>query len=161
MRKNPKPLNSVIVIICSITAFAMLFTFTQGNRVLALDNPAPQTLPQAAPQAQQLPPQVPVQAPVANPVPGNAVNQTMPQKNPYALAQQPQQNGFQDAIYKFLMAMLGVILSSLAIFLGLKLYQKFVLKKSSKFDNIKNDKTLESPKDFKEAINIFLDKTEK
>ncbi len=64
-------------------------------------------------------------------------------------------------IFKFFMAMLGVLISSLAIFAGLKFYKKFMLKNNSKFDNIDYDKTLDSPRDFKEVINLFLDKTEK
>lgn len=64
-------------------------------------------------------------------------------------------------ILKFLAAMAGVLLSSLAIFGGLKLYKKFVLKNNLKTDNTNYSKTLESPKTFKEAINIFLDKTDK
>ena len=64
-------------------------------------------------------------------------------------------------ILKFLLAMLGVVISSLAIFGGLKFYKKFVLKKNSKTDNINYNNSLESPKTFKEAINIFLDKTDK
>lgn len=82
------------------------------------------------------------------------------QKNAYA-ADKTEKTGFKYAIFKFLMAMLGVLVSSLAIFGGLKLYQKFVLKNDAKLSNIDYDKTLESPKDFKEAINLFLHKTNK
>lgn len=64
-------------------------------------------------------------------------------------------------ILKFLLAMFGVLLSSLAILYGLKLYKKFVLKNNSKTDNINYGNSFESPKTFKEAINIFLDKTDK
>lgn len=64
-------------------------------------------------------------------------------------------------IMQFLLAMFGVLLSSLAIFGGLKLYKKFVLKNNTKTDNINYGNTFESPKTFKEAINIFLDKTDK
>lgn len=64
-------------------------------------------------------------------------------------------------IFKFFTAMFGVLVSSLAIFAGLKFYKKFMLKNNIKLDNIDYDKTLESPKDFKEVINLFLDKTEK
>lgn len=64
-------------------------------------------------------------------------------------------------ILKFLLAMFGVLLSSLAILGGLKLYKKFVLKNNTKTDNINYGNTFESPKTFKEAINIFLDKTDK
>ena len=49
----------------------------------------------------------------------------------------------------------------LAIFFGLKFYKNFTFKNSAKLDNIDYNKTLESPKDFRNAINIFLDKTDK
>jgi len=72
-----------------------------------------------------------------------------------------ERGGFQYYLFRFLMAMLGVIVSSAAIFLGLKLYQKFVLKKGLSSDEKDYENTLESPKDFKEAINSFLSKTDK
>lgn len=67
--------------------------------------------------------------------------------------------GFKFMIIKFLTAMLGVAVSALAIFVGLKIYKKFVLKNDTKTSDIDYNESLESPKDFKEAINIFLDKT--
>ncbi len=63
-------------------------------------------------------------------------------------------------LFKFFGAMFGVVASALAIFLGLKFYQKFVKKNNSKFDNFNFSDTLQAPKDLKEAINQFLDKTE-
>lgn len=68
---------------------------------------------------------------------------------------------FSIIILKFLIAMLGVLISAFAVWLGLKIYKEFILKNSSKSDSIDYEKTLESPKDFKEAINLFLDKTDK
>lgn len=85
---------------------------------------------------------------------------TIPEKNAYELAHM-QQSGFKYAFFKFFAAMGGVLLSALAIFFGLKIYKKFILKNNLKMENIDYDKTLESPKDFKEAINLFLDKTDK
>lgn len=64
-------------------------------------------------------------------------------------------------VIKFFGAMLGVAISSFAIFFGLKLYKKITLKNTSKSDNINYDKNLETPKNFKDAINLFLDKTDK
>lgn len=64
-------------------------------------------------------------------------------------------------IIKFLSSMLGVLISVLIIWMSLKLYKKFIVKGNSKLDNIDYSKTLESPKDFKEAVNLFLDKTDK
>lgn len=84
--------------------------------------------------------------------------EAIPQKNAYAMEKN---TGFKYAIIKFLTAMLGVLLSCLAIFAGLKFYKKIVLKSDLKQTEIDYDKTLESPKNFKEAINLFLHKTRK
>ena len=104
-----------------------------------------------------------VQTPVAQvqEVPKNAVTPTtIPEKNAYNLTHM-EKNGFKYSIFKFLAAMAGVLVSALAIFLGLNFYKKFALKSNQKLDSIDFDKTLESPKDFREAINLFLDKTDK
>lgn len=85
---------------------------------------------------------------------------TIPEKNAYAITHM-KKTGFKFAVLKFLATMLGVLISALAIFIGLKTYKKFILKNDVKLSNIDYDKTLESPKDFKEAINLFLDKTNK
>lgn len=85
---------------------------------------------------------------------------TIPEKNAYALSH-IKPRGFKYGLFKFFIAMLGVLISALAIFGGLKLYKKIILKNSSILDNVDYKKTLESPKDFKEAINLFLDKTDK
>lgn len=63
-------------------------------------------------------------------------------------------------IAKFLLAMFGVLISAGAIFLGLKFYKTFILKQNQSSDNTDYN-TLHSPKNFKEAINMFLDKTDK
>ena len=85
---------------------------------------------------------------------------TIPEKNAYNITHM-KKTGFKYGLLKFFSAILGVLISSLAIFFGLKLYKKFILKNNSNLDNIDYDKSLESPKDFKEAINLFLDKTDK
>lgn len=64
-------------------------------------------------------------------------------------------------ILKFFSSMFGVLISALAIWGCLKLYKKIALKSNSKLDNLDYDKNLESPKDFREAINLFLNKTDK
>lgn len=69
--------------------------------------------------------------------------------------------GFQYSLLKFLTAMSGVLISAGAIFAGLKLYKKFVLKSGSSSSNSAEGTSLQSPKDFKEAINLFLDKTDR
>lgn len=76
-------------------------------------------------------------------------------------ANQPAQGGFGFLALKFFTAMAGVLISAAAIFLGLKLYKKFVLKNDTKTQDSVYNSSLESPKDLKEAINIFLDKTDK
>ena len=63
-------------------------------------------------------------------------------------------------IVKFFIAMIGVLFSAGAIFMGLKVYKKFVLKRNQNIDNT-DYSTLQSPKNFKDAINMFLDKTDK
>lgn len=85
---------------------------------------------------------------------------TIPEKNAYDITHM-EKKGFKYSIFKFFVAMAGVLVSALAIFLGLKFYKKFALKSNQKLDNIDFDKTLESPKDFRQAINLFLDKTDK
>lgn len=105
-------------------------------------------------------------APVAQNVAGDkqttpdAKPVTIPKKNAYAM-EHMEQTGFKYAMLKFLIAMFGVLISCLAIFAGLKFYKKIVLKSDLKQGDIDYDKTLESPKNFKEAINLFLHKTNK
>ncbi len=90
----------------------------------------------------------------------NSAPQSILEKNAYELSHM-QKTGYKYGIYKFFTAMFGVLVSIIAIYFGLKLYKKIALKNNEKLDNIKFDKSLESPKDFKEAINLFLDKTDK
>lgn len=92
--------------------------------------------------------------------PSKAQPPVIPKKNTYTADNAPE-IGFKHAFLKFLLAMLGVLVSSLAIFAGLKLYKKIVLKSDIRQGEIDYDKTLESPKNFKEAINLFLHKTRK
>lgn len=110
-----------------------------------------------------------VQTPIATvpaTTPTSVAAQTMPTQTSTAQPKPninllPKPENRPSPILKFLVAMAGVLLSSLAIFGGLKLYKKFILKKNTKTDNINYGNTFESPKTFKEAINIFLDKTDK
>ncbi len=101
-------------------------------------------------------------APVAQSIPAqsNAMPATIPQKNAYELTHM-EKDGFKYGILKFLLAMTGVIVSALAIFLGLKIYQKFVLNKGTMPAKTVSGSELETPKDFKDALNLFLDKTDK
>ena len=81
-------------------------------------------------------------------------------KSDKAIVEKEEKGGLKQGLFRFLMAMLGVLVSSFVIFLVLKFYQKFVLKKGVSSDE-QDFNTLESPKDFKEAINLFLNKTDK
>lgn len=85
---------------------------------------------------------------------------SIPEKNAYALTH-IEHKGFKYAVLKFLLAMLGVAISAVAIWVGLNVYKRFMLKNNLNIGNIDYDKTLESPKDFKDAINQFLHKTDK
>lgn len=138
-----------LIIILAMMFSTLVFT---GVETFAADTIS--TAPTAVPAAQtatsdkQLPP-TDAKKPAA-----------IPQKNAYAL-EHMEKTGFKYAIFKFLLAMLGVLISCLAIFGGLKFYKKIVLKSDLKHTEIDYDKTLESPKNFKEAINLFLHKTNK
>lgn len=136
-----------------IISLAMFSTLT-GVETFAVDTkPAPTaaqapTAPTAIPTTDSTQPATGIeQAGTAQPV-SNTTSPIKPEGRP-------------STILKFLVAMAGVLLSSLAIFGGLKLYKKFILKNNTKTDNINYGNTFESPKTFKEAINIFLDKTDK
>lgn len=143
MKKAQKPLNLILI----LTLFSTL-VFCTGVESIAIEAPAATATT------------VKVQAPAKNTPQKVTTPETIPEKNAYALSHM-EQRGFKYSLFKFFMAMIGVLISALAIFGGLKLYKNIILKNSSKLDNIDYDKTLESPKDFKEAINLFLDKTDK
>lgn len=88
---------------------------------------------------------------------------TIPEKNLSTLSQidHLEKKSFKYNLFKFFTAMFGVLVSALAIFFGLKVYKKFVFKNMQPADKEDFEKSLNSPKDFKEAINLFLGKTEK
>ena len=60
-----------------------------------------------------------------------------------------------DAIIKFGIAMVGVILSSVVIFLGLWVYNKFFVDKTL-FPNNDPDDILNTPKTVDDAVNFFI-----
>ena len=70
-------------------------------------------------------------------------------------------NSTEPGMIKFFVAMFGVLFSSLVIFGGLKFYNFLLSKKGSTSTAKGNKKSLESPKTFKEALNSFLEKTDK
>lgn len=85
---------------------------------------------------------------------------TIPAENAKVI-QDIEKKGFKSTLVKFLLAMLGVVVSAGAIFLGLKFYKNVVLKGGTTNEVISIENSLHSPKDFKEAINLFLNKTDK
>lgn len=88
---------------------------------------------------------------------------SIPEKNMSALNQLDhlEKKSFKYNVFKFFTAMFGVLVSALAIFFGLKLYKKVMLKNLAAQDMVDYKNSLESPKDFKEAVNLFLEKTDK
>lgn len=146
--------SSTIVFTFAIIFSTLSFVFISTiNPSLAADVQPQPVQVQTAPPAAPVPPAVQPQAAQ----PEGAVN-TIPQKNAYKLKNAGAKH---SALVKFLASMFWVLVSAAIIFLGLKLYQKIALKANEKADKIDYEKTLESPKDFKEAINLFLDKTDK
>ncbi len=58
--------------------------------------------------------------------------------------------------FKFIMAMVGVATSSVIIYVGLSVYNKFF---HNQPEPVVGLNSLRSPENFKESINLFLDKT--
>lgn len=153
MKKILKVSSTIIftfAIIFSTLSFVFIYTV---NPTFAADvQPQPvqiQTAPVAAPAPATVQPQA---------TQSEAVPKTIPQKNAYKLRHT---GAKYSALVKFTATMFWVLVSAAIIFLGLKTYQKIALKGNVKADKIDYEKSLESPKDFKEAINLFLDKTDK
>jgi hypothetical protein len=66
--------------------------------------------------------------------------------------------GKRELAMKFLLAMLGVATSSVVIYVGLSMYNKFVYSGNKVVIN-EDDNEFKTPTNMKEAINIFLKKT--
>lgn len=65
-----------------------------------------------------------------------------------------------NTVFKFLLAMLWVCISSVVIFMILLSYKKLILKGKPVVPTYEStEETLDTPKNFKEAIKLFLDKT--
>ncbi len=65
-----------------------------------------------------------------------------------------------NTVFKFLLAMLWVCISSVVIFIILISYKKLILKGKPVTPTYESTaETLDTPKNFKEAIKLFLDKT--
>lgn len=143
MMKNQKTKVSLLLIsaMFSILVFTGMKTFAQDTQEAV--NKVPAATSQPAPSSKIF----------------SDAPKTIPEKNAYELTHT--RTGPKYIIFKFFATMFGVLVSALAIFLGLKIYKKFVLKSNENIDKIDYSKSLEGPKDFKEAINMFLDKTDK
>ena len=149
LKPSPKTLN--ISLVGLLGSFILLIAFFTSVRSFAVEAPTPPLAKTVAVTQEAKQPQPPTaMAP-----------KSIPEKNIYALSHMEKKSGFKYSLFKFFLAMIGVMISSLAIYGGLKLYKKIAVKNSEKLDSIDYAKTLESPKDFKEAINLFLDKTDK
>ncbi|MCQ2789659.1 MAG: hypothetical protein MJ229_04685 [bacterium] len=85
--------------------------------------------------------------------------QSIPEKNINTLKNMDK-NSTKYKVFKFFISMLGVVISVLAIYGGLKLYKTIISRASLFPKQPKYDNTLETPTDFKTAINMFLKKTE-
>ena len=68
-------------------------------------------------------------------------------------------NEFLFTAKKFIMAMLGVAISSLLIFIGLSLYNKFFHNPKTQENTTYNPNSLEKAKTMDEAVSNFLNKT--
>ena len=61
----------------------------------------------------------------------------------------------KDTILKFIITMAGVLLSSIIIFLGLTIYNKFFVNKNMFADN-NSDDVLNTPKTVEEAVTFYI-----
>lgn len=67
---------------------------------------------------------------------------------------------YVNVIFKFLLALIWVTISSIIIFIILLSYKKLILKGKSITPTYEStEQSLDTPKNFKEAIKLFLDKT--
>lgn len=67
---------------------------------------------------------------------------------------------FKNILLKFVFAIIWVVFSSFAIFIILISYKKLILKEKKGLPKYKNtEHSLQTPKNFKEAFKLFLDKT--
>ncbi len=95
-----------------------------------------------------------------------AYSNTMPEvANTTAIQPQVQpqtkpKKSFASMVFKFILAMIWVIISSIVIFIILISYKRLILKgKPVRPTYETTEQSLDTPKNFKEAIKLFLDKT--
>lgn len=72
----------------------------------------------------------------------------------------PKKNELMNVIFKFLLALIWVAISSVVVFIILISYKKLILGKKKALPNYENmGKSLYTPRNFKEALKLFLEKT--
>ena len=77
--------------------------------------------------------------------------------NPSVAAATKQPESKKEIAFRFIMAMVGVATSSILIYVGLSVYNK-LFKNSS--ETVVGLNSLRTPENFKEAINVFVKKTD-
>ncbi len=82
------------------------------------------------------------------PAAANTISNTIPAK---------EDTGISLTLTKFIITMVGVLLSSIVIWLGLTIYNKFFVKNRFKQASIEDD-TMNTPKTIEEAVTFFIKK---
>ena len=77
--------------------------------------------------------------------------------NPTVTAATKQPESKKEIAFRFIMAMVGVATSSILIYVGLSVYNKLFRNSS---ETIIGLNSLRTPENFKEAINVFVEKTD-
>lgn len=95
----------------------------------------------------------------SNAVPEVQVANTTAIQTPVQNKTKPKRS-FASMFFKFILAMIWVIISSIVIFVILISYKRLILKgKPVRPTYETTEQSLDTPKNFKEAIKLFLDKT--
>ena len=63
-----------------------------------------------------------------------------------------------DIAVKFILAMAGVVISSVVIFLGLSIYNKIIVKGNTQSASSAEDEVLKTPKTVDDAIKFFINR---
>lgn len=96
----------------------------------------------------------------AMPTTTQAANTTAVQPEVQQTTQTKPKKSFASMVFKFILAMIWVVISSIVIFVILISYKRLILKgKTVRPTYETTEQSLDTPKNFKEAIKLFLDKT--
>jgi len=152
--KNHKQLQYNLLY--SVIFFTLVFSTLvfAGAESAAVDAAAPITNSQALPPNSKI---FAPQTPPTTPAVQQSKKTTVLQKDSAV----PLKKDSIKLILRFLLAMAWVLASAAAIFGCLKLYKVLIKKNGADSKGNMGKKSLESPKTFKEALNSFLDKTDK